>query len=142
MSAFEKLQNYNSRGKTLNSSVFDTSKPDGAFLTKIHNEGFKMYDIVYRNNDTEITEEEYNNLSDIDKNNYTKDVKFTELHDAITSDTDILVNAIAGSGKALKNGTKVLSSNGFVPIESLKVGDDVYSDDGKLYKIDGVFPQG
>lgn len=142
MSVFEKLQNYNSRGKTLNSSVFDTSKPDGAFLTKIHNEGFKMYDIVYRNNDTEIAEEEYNNLSDIDKNNYTKDVKFTELHDAITSDTDILVNAIAGSGKALKNGTKVLSSNGFVPIESLKVGDDVYSDDGKLYKIDGVFPQG
>ena len=47
-----------------------------------------------------------------------------------------------GSGKALKNGTKVLTPFGFIPIEKLKVGDDVYGRNGKITKVLGVFPQG
>lgn len=47
-----------------------------------------------------------------------------------------------GTGKALKNGTGVLTLKGFVPIESLKVGDFVYSDDGYPTEVLGVFPQG
>lgn len=50
--------------------------------------------------------------------------------------------ACAGSGKALKNGTGVLTPNGYVPIEKLKVGDKCYAEDGMEQTVTGVFPQG
>lgn len=50
--------------------------------------------------------------------------------------------ACAGSGKALVNGTGVLTPNGYVPIEQLKVGDTVYDECGYWQKVTGVFPQG
>lgn len=53
----------------------------------------------------------------------------------------IQIVACAGSGKALVNGTGVLTPHGYKPIESLKVGDKVYSDTG-LVSVLGVYPQG
>lgn len=50
--------------------------------------------------------------------------------------------ACAGSGKALVNGTGVLTVNGYVPIESLIIGDKVLDQDGKEQSVLGVFPQG
>ena len=50
--------------------------------------------------------------------------------------------ACAGSGKALVNGTGVLTPNGYVPIETLKVGDTVYDHNGIEQLVLGVFPQG
>lgn len=50
--------------------------------------------------------------------------------------------ACAGSGKALKNGTGVLTPNGYVPIETLKIGDIIYGVDGKEQRVEGVYPQG
>ena len=50
--------------------------------------------------------------------------------------------ACAGSGKALKNGTGVLTPNGYVPIEELKVGDICYDVNGEEQEVLGVFPQG
>jgi hypothetical protein len=50
--------------------------------------------------------------------------------------------ADTGLGKALKNGTGVLTQSGFIPIESLKVGDEVIGSDGKPCKVTGVYPQG
>lgn len=50
--------------------------------------------------------------------------------------------ACAGSGKALRNGTGVLTPVGYVPIEKLKVGDICYDENGNEQEVIGVFPQG
>ena len=50
--------------------------------------------------------------------------------------------ACAGSGKALRNGTGVLTDNGYVPIQKIKVGDRVVNTDGKYSTVTGVYPQG
>lgn len=56
---------------------------------------------------------------------------------------DICVLACAGSGKALVNGTKVLTRDwGYVPIETLELGEQVFDGDGKIQTVLGVFPQG
>lgn len=53
-----------------------------------------------------------------------------------------LVIAPTGSGKALKHGTGVLTPIGYKPIESLKIGEPIFGNDGKVYNVSGVFPQG
>lgn len=50
--------------------------------------------------------------------------------------------SVTGSGKALANGTPVLTPTGFVPIDSLEVGQFVIGSDGKPTRVIGVFPQG
>ncbi len=50
--------------------------------------------------------------------------------------------ADCGLGKALRNGTKVLTINGWQPIECLRVGDKIFGSDGFPYPIKGVYPQG
>lgn len=52
-----------------------------------------------------------------------------------------VILACAGSGKALVNGTKVLTNKGFVPIEKISVGDTVYNHYGLEQRVVGVFPQ-
>lgn len=47
-----------------------------------------------------------------------------------------------GVGKALKNGTPVLTPNGWRPVENVVVGDWVYGRDGRPVRVLGVFPQG
>lgn len=47
-----------------------------------------------------------------------------------------------GLGKALQNGTNVLTPNGWVSIENLSIGDSVIGSDGKPCQVTGVFPQG
>lgn len=48
----------------------------------------------------------------------------------------------AGTGKALINGTPVLTINGWKPIEQLTTNDLVAGKNGQFYKINGVYPQG
>lgn len=165
MSAFDRLQGYSAkRGLNETSDVFDVTTPAGAFLNRVHNEGYKMYEYRYRlkpefrvpdgdyaNLMSEEEQEQYEASLDIsestyekieNKEQYERVTVFTETHDAITASGNQIINAVAGSGKALKNGTGVLTPNGFVPIETLKVGDLVASDDGNFYPVNGVFPQG
>lgn len=54
----------------------------------------------------------------------------------------VILLGATGIGKAHQNGTGVLTPTGYVPIETLKVGDLVASNDGKFYPVTGVFPQG
>lgn len=48
----------------------------------------------------------------------------------------------AGGGKALKNGSKVLTPYGWKNIEDMRVGDDIVSPYNTVEKVLGVFPQG
>lgn len=57
--------------------------------------------------------------------------------------TDIIVLAgVSNMGKALVDGTPVLTPDGWVAIESLKVGDAVYNQKGWSITVSGVYPQG
>ena len=165
MSAFDRLQGYSAkRGLNETSEVFDVTTPAGAFLNRVHNEGYKMYeyryvlkpefqvpegDITNYMTDEEaeayekslnISESEYERVEN--KEQYERVTEFTETHDAITTAGNQIINAVAGSGKALANGTEVLTGDGYKVIESLKVGDKVFGTDGKLHTVLGVFPQG
>lgn len=165
MSAFDRLQGYSSkRGLNEASEVFDVTTPAGAFLNRVHNEGYKMYEYRYHlkpefqlpegdvtnlmtgeeaeayEKSLNISEVEYEKVEN--KEQYERVTEFTETHDAITTAGNQIINAVAGSGKALKNGTPVLTADGYESIENLKVGDFVYSTDGKHHEVLGVFPQG
>lgn len=54
----------------------------------------------------------------------------------------LLLKAGCAFGKALRNGEPVLTRDGYVPIESLCVGDKVAGTDGDFHSVTGVFPQG
>lgn len=147
MGAFDKLQNYSARrGINETSEVFDTSTPDGCFLSRVHKEGYKMYDFVYRPlndpNKPTLSEEEFSKLEPLEQAEYTKSVEYTELHNVLTTYGNQKIDAIAGAGKALVNGSLVMTQFGYQPIETLKVGDKVYGEDGQLHSVLGVFPQG
>lgn len=58
------------------------------------------------------------------------------------SDPHILCLSSAAAGKALKNGSKIYTSNGPINIEDAQIGQEIYGEDGKLHSITGVFPQG
>ena len=62
---------------------------------------------------------------------------------AVISDApEIVIRASAGSGKALLNGTVVLTINGWKEIQLLTTNDLVAAEDGKFYRVLGVYPQG
>lgn len=75
------------------------------------------------------------------------EVNFNKLDDSQraaveASSNNTVIRAAAGSGKALRNGTNVLTIQGWKPIESLTTSDKVAAEDGKFYSVLGVYPQG
>lgn len=165
MSVFERMQGFSSRGRAVTDSVFDVTKPEGAFLHCVHKQGYKMYNKAYSlKEEFRIGEGEYDNLSvdeqqeydcscyisaedwsvlsEAEKAKYEEKIEYTELHNVLTTCGNQIINATAGSGKALKNGTKVLTNKGFKPVEELEIGDLVCGENGVFYVVEGVFPQG
>ena len=114
MTVFDKIQNFSAR-QPKPTGLFDVSTPEGAFLDRVHNAGFKL----------------------IDENGV-----YTELYTALTCKGNQVINAVAGSGKALQNGTGVFTKQGYKPIETLSIGELIASDNGLFYPVEGVFPQG
>lgn len=46
------------------------------------------------------------------------------------------------AGKALINGSKVYTPDGPKKIEDIKYGDAIFGEDGNIYQVEGVYPQG
>lgn len=87
-----------------------------------------------------MTEEEF----DIEK---TKHISsgISELDNQIYGFIDGSLNiwtAYAGSGKAQPLSSNLLGKNGYFKMRDVKVGDEIYGDDGKLHSVTGVYPQG
>lgn len=130
MSAFDRLQNYSAKhGINECSDVFDVGTPKGAFLNRVHREGFKLYEIVYKlKPDYLLSEDSYNSLSDeqkqvydeslelsekdyenVDnKEHYEKSIEYTELHNVLTCVDNQTINAVAGSGKTTATVFKIM----------------------------------
>ena len=60
----------------------------------------------------------------------------------IYSGNIITIGGEKNSGKALANGTPVLTDDGWVSVENLRVGDRIFGRNGKAEYVQGVFPQG
>lgn len=151
MSVFDKLQNYSSRQvkkqRTAISDVLDVSTPQGAFLAQVHNAGYKIYNSLEWYRDTNeklvVPQDIYDTFDEETKKSYKPRIKeYSELYYALTTKGNQEINAIAGSGKALVNGSLVLTDKGYRPIETLKVSDKVYGQDGAKSTVLGVYPQG
>lgn len=163
MSAFDRLQDFSAKAALQkDDGVFDVKTPAGAFLQRVHKAGYKMYEPCYKLKDEFlvdeatlseedlrayqaarcVSQETFDAFNDEFRAMYEPSTRFTELHDVLTTDGNQIVNAVAGSGKALVNGTHVMTRERYVPIEELQVGDEVFGEDGKLHKVQGVFPQG
>lgn len=70
-------------------------------------------------------------------------VKYSEEQERILRhEGGMCILACAGSGKALVNGTEVLTPRGYQAIETLKVGDICYNENGEEQQVVGVYPQG
>lgn len=59
-----------------------------------------------------------------------------------TSVNNFIESGARGLGKAQPLYSKILTSNGFVNMGDIKLGDKVYGDDGETHEVIGVFPQG
>lgn len=65
----------------------------------------------------------------------------SEIEDAIKTDTNLLLEAPTGSGKALDIQTPILTTTGWKKMGDLQVGDLVYNEDGKPTQITNVLDQ-
>lgn len=59
-----------------------------------------------------------------------------------SNELECTLEGYAGTGKALLNGTPVLTNKGWTSIESLKIGDLVATPYEGFQKVKGVYPQG
>ena len=105
MSALDRLQQYSARPTAINNTVslptmFTNNTVENVFLEKVHRSGYKLFNVIYKNSEDEsISEEEYNALSEQDKQIYTVDYEPTELLKLLRTYGNQEINAIAGAGK-------------------------------------------
>ena len=65
-----------------------------------------------------------------------------DIIDAVLAGKDTSVQALAGTGKALRVDQPVVTPTGYRPIGELKVDDPIIGSDGETYHVTGVYPQG
>lgn len=113
-------------------SVECSIQPEFYYLlnsSNIPNQYKKTITLYPASNDIEV----FNTLADIknDIDNFVKDGRFLYLWGDKT-----------GNGKAQPLYSKLLTPKGYINMGDVKVGDEVFGEDGKSHKVLGVFPQG
>ncbi|WP_170211261.1 LAGLIDADG family homing endonuclease [Robertmurraya siralis] len=53
-----------------------------------------------------------------------------------------IFGGFSGTGKAQDLDSKIMTPNGYVKMRDVKVGDEIFGEDGKIHRILGVYPQG
>ena len=76
-----------------------------------------------------------------------KEIKPNPYREAIlntfkTSEQNIMINALAGTGKAQPLDSQLLTIDGWKRMGEISLKDKVFGSDGKAHKILGIFPQG
>ena len=59
-----------------------------------------------------------------------------------TSINNAILSGSRGRGKAQPLTSKIFSEKGYIKMGDIKIGDNIYGEDGKLHKVLGIFPQG
>lgn len=89
-----------------------------------------------------LNDKEYNSKI-IDDISVRTGVKYSDEQRAVLEHKGgMCILACAGSGKALRNDTPILTPKGWTPISELQIGDKVFNERGKTVVVRGVFPQG
>ena len=72
------------------------------------------------------------------------ELELREIQEQATNEFERLGTLVlpTGCGKAQPLDTKILTPNGYVLMEDIKVGDLIVGEDGNFYPVSGVFPQG
>lgn len=72
------------------------------------------------------------------------ELELREIQEQATNEFEHLGTLVlpTGCGKAQPLDTKILTPNGYVLMEDIKVGDLIVGEDGNFYPVSGVFPQG
>lgn len=79
---------------------------------------------------------------DVDNFIYLKSIK-DNITDFVNSGENLYIySKNCGNGKAQPLSSEILTEKGYKKLESIKLGDKVFSDDGFAYEIMGIFPQG
>ncbi len=72
-----------------------------------------------------------------------RQVEMDFAQDIVIREGDIvLISGLSNFGKALRNGTSVLTPNGWLSIDNLVIGDTIFDSDGRATIVQGVYPQG
>lgn len=94
----------------------------------------------FNNKESELNKLERQLISDMEKVN---GLKYSEEQiNVLTTHGNMAIIACAGSGKALRYGTRVLTIKGWKNIEDLTFNDKLLTYDGKVQNILGIYPQG
>ena len=120
------------------------SRTNGKILKSIR-DGLLKNTWVAKTNAAEAKDFKYDNLKRLNINLLPKQRQFLEEYAELVPRLGLkgwLLAAAPGTGKALRNGTKVKLLDGWCSIEDLEIGDIVVGDDGLPTKVTGVYPQG
>lgn len=82
--------------------------------------------------------EVHGRLSKAKMNEYNSEIENSFLQ----TNKNIVINALAGTGKAQPLDALLLTPNGWIKMGDIKIGDSVFGSDGKSHEVVGVFPQG
>lgn len=83
-----------------------------------------------------------NLIVDVDNDTLKTYPKMFKYLDDVVAGNNIFFVGEAGSGKAQPLYSKILTENGWVTFEDIKVGDKIFGQDGVLYETDKVFDRG